>query len=372
MLELKNVTHQFHKDEPVLQQVSLHVAEGEFVAVIGRSGAGKTTLLKLFNGMVMPQQGTVRVDGDCLSQCSRKRLRQIQQKIAVIYQDFCLVSESTALENVLHGALYRNPFWRVMTGCFTEQDSKKAQEALAKVGLAGKADALVSTLSGGEKQRVAIARTLAMGPEIILFDEPTSALDPAMVGEVQAVIRELSRSGKTMMIVTHEMEFARSICNRVFYMDEGGIYEEGPPEQVFQNPVRERTRRFIRRLQILELVVDSRNYDFAAVESRIREHCSKQHLSPSLQNRLQLVFEELVHQQLVRGSGLSTIKLLVEIPQEQNSCTVTICYGGEKHNVLEDADPLSRKVLEGLASELRHEWNEEKKLRNAVIISLRV
>ena len=167
MLELKNITHQFHKDEPVLQQVSLQVAEGEFVAVIGRSGAGKTTLLKLFNGMVTPQQGTVWVDGECLSNCSGKKLRQIQQKIAVIYQDFCLVPQSTALENVLHGALFRNPLWRVMTGCFSEQDRENAKAALAKVGLAEKADALVSTLSGGEKQRVAIARALLQQARII-------------------------------------------------------------------------------------------------------------------------------------------------------------------------------------------------------------
>ena len=154
MLELKNVTHQFHKEEPVLQQVSLQVDEGEFVAVIGRSGAGKTTLLKLFNGMVKPQQGTVWVDGECLSNCSGKKLRQIQQKIAVIYQDFCLVPQSTALENVLHGALCRNPFWRVMTGCFSEQDREDAKAALSKVGFAG---------SGGRGTGPFIAKIPAAG-----------------------------------------------------------------------------------------------------------------------------------------------------------------------------------------------------------------
>ncbi|MER2139684.1 MAG: ATP-binding cassette domain-containing protein, partial [Succiniclasticum sp.] len=188
MLELKNITHQFQKDKPVLRQVSLRVAEGEFVAVIGRSGAGKSTLLKLFNGMVTPQQGTVWVEGECLSQCSGQALRRIQQKIAVIYQDFCLVSESTALENVLHGALYRNPFWRVITGCFTEQDCERAKEALAKVGLAEKAEALVSTLSGGEKQRVAIARALMQQARIILADEPVASLDPVTAEQILALL----------------------------------------------------------------------------------------------------------------------------------------------------------------------------------------
>ena len=363
MIRLEHIRKEYPGVVP-LEDVSAEIRDGDVISVIGPSGTGKSTLLRCINMLEIPTSGRIWLDETEITApgCD---LSKVRQKMGMVFQSFHLFSHLSVIENLMLAPID-------LLGQSRQEAYDKGLELLKTVGLGDKAKSYPDQLSGGQKQRVAIARTLAMGPEIILFDEPTSALDPAMVGEVQAVIRELSRSGKTMMIVTHEMEFARSICNRVFYMDEGGIYEEGPPEQVFQNPVRERTRRFIRRLQILELVVDSRNYDFAAVESRIREHCSKQHLSPSLQNRLQLVFEELVHQQLVRGSGLSTIKLLVEIPQEQNSCTVTICYGGEKHNVLEDADPLSRKVLEGLASELRHEWNEEKKLRNAVIISLRV
>ena len=363
MIRLEHIRKEYPGVVP-LEDVSAEIRDGDVISVIGPSGTGKSTLLRCINMLEIPTSGRIWLDETEITApgCD---LSKVRQKMGMVFQSFHLFSHLSVIENLMLAPID-------LLGQSRQEAYDKGLELLKTVGLVDKAKSYPDQLSGGQKQRVAIARTLAMGPEIILFDEPTSALDPAMVGEVQAVIRELSRSGKTMMIVTHEMEFARSICNRVFYMDEGGIYEEGPPEQVFQNPVREKTRRFIRRLQILELVVDSRNYDFAAVESRIREHCSKQHLSPSLQNRLQLVFEELVHQQLVRGSGLSTIKLLVEIPQEQNSCTVTICYGGEKHNVLEDADPLSRKVLEGLASELRHEWNEEKKLQNAVIISLRV
>ena len=225
MLELKNITHQFHKDEPVLQQVSLQIAEGEFVAVIGRSGAGKTTLLKLFNGMVTPQQGTVWIDGKCLSHCSGKKLRQIQQKIAVIYQDFCLVPQSTALENVLHGALFRNPLWRVMTGCFSEQDQKNAKAALAKVGLAEKADALVSTLSGGEKQRVAIARAIVTEPEIILADEPTGQLDSSSTEAVMDILSGINReSGATLIVVTHERIVAER-AERIIQIKDGMICE---------------------------------------------------------------------------------------------------------------------------------------------------
>ena len=229
MLELKNVTHQFHKDEPVLKQVSLKVAEGEFVAVIGRSGAGKTTLLKLFNAMVTPQQGTVWVNGQCLSQCSGKKLRQIQQKIAVIYQDFCLVDQSTALENVLHGALYRNPFWRVMTGCFSEQDNKNAKEALAKVGLAEKADALVSTLSGGEKQRVAIARALMQQACIILADEPVASLDPVAAEQILSLLKSLQQEKKlTVVMNIHNTLQAAQYAERIIGLRQGVVVKDAP------------------------------------------------------------------------------------------------------------------------------------------------
>ena len=229
MLELKSVTHQFHKDEPVLKQVSLQVTEGEFVAVIGRSGAGKTTLLKLFNGMVRPQQGTVWVDGLCLSQCSGKKLQQIQQKIAMIYQEFCLVSQSTALENVLHGALYRNPFWRVMTGCFSEQDNVKAKEALAKVGLAEKADALVSTLSGGEKQRVAIARALMQQACIILADEPVASLDPVAAEQVLSLLKSLQQEKKlTVVMNSHNTFQAAQYAERIIGLRQGVVVKDAP------------------------------------------------------------------------------------------------------------------------------------------------
>ena len=192
MLELKNISHQFHKDEPVLQQVSLQIAEGEFVAVIGRSGAGKTTLLKLFNGMVTPQQGTVWVDGECLSHCSGKKLRQIQQKIAVIYQDFCLVPQSTALENVLHGALFRNPLWRVMTGCFS-----------------------------------AIARALLQQARIILADEPVASLDPVAAEQVLSLLKTLQQENKlTVVMNSHNTVQAAQYAERIIGLKRGVVVKD--------------------------------------------------------------------------------------------------------------------------------------------------
>ena len=229
MLELQNVSHQFNKEKPVLQQVSLQIKEGSFVAVVGRSGAGKTTLLKLFNGMVVPQQGSVFVDGENLSECNGKKLRRLQQKIAVIYQDFCLASESTVLQNVLNGALYRIPLWRVLTGWFSEQDMEKAREALAQVGLTDKAEVLVSTLSGGEKQRVAIARALMQQARVILADEPVASLDPATADQVLSLLKKLQQEQNlTVVMNSHNTRQALQYAERLVGLRQGLLVKDAP------------------------------------------------------------------------------------------------------------------------------------------------
>ena len=363
MIRLEHLKKEYPGVVPLVD-VSAEIRDGDVISVIGPSGTGKSTLLRCINMLEIPTSGRIWLDDTEITapDCD---LPKVRQRMGMVFQSFNLFSHLSVIENLMLAPID-------LLGRSRQEAYDRGLELLKMIGLGDKAKNYPEELSGGQKQRVAIARTLAMEPEIILFDEPTSALDPTMVGEVQAVIRELSRSGKTMMIVTHEMEFARSICSRVFYMDEGGIYEEGPPEQVFLNPKREKTRRFIRRLQTLELIIDSKNYDFAATEGRIGDYCQKHYLPPLLQNRLQLVFEELVHQLLIRALAIPKIKVLVENPQEQDSCTLTACYGGEQHNVLEEADPLSRKMLEGLASELHYEWNEEKEYPNAVKMSLRI
>jgi len=232
MLELKNVTHEFSAGKRVLQQVSMKIGNGEFVAVVGRSGAGKTTLLKLFNGMVVPKRGTVWVEGECLSQCGGSKLRQLQQKIAVIYQDFCLVSELTVLENVLQGGLYRNSIWRVMTGCFPTRETVRAKEALEKVGLADKADMLVSVLSGGEKQRVAIARALQQRARIILADEPVASLDPATAEQILILLKSLQKeNGLTLVMNSHNTEQAIQYARRIIGLRQGTIVKDAPTAQ---------------------------------------------------------------------------------------------------------------------------------------------
>ena len=242
---------------------------------------------------------------------------------------------------------------------------------LRMVGLAEKALNYPDELSGGQKQRVAIARALAMDPEIILFDEPTSALDPTMVDEVEAVIRELAKSGKTMMIVTHEMRFARAIANRVFFMDEGGIYEDGTPEQIFDRPQRERTRRFIQKRKVLELSITSRDFDFIGAGGDIDRYCLQNEIYDRQRNRIRLVMEELVQQILLPRMAQPQIRAVIEHSAQEGSTTVNVHYGGERFDPRGTDNTLSLKVLQSAAEEIAYTWDPEAKEQNRAVVLIR-
>jgi cystine transport system ATP-binding protein len=227
----------------VLKGIDLEVKEGEVVAIIGPSGSGKTTFLRCLNFLEEPTSGRIKV-GDIeidtrrpLSQ-QQSLVRNLRQHVGFVFQNFNLFPHRTALENVIEGPIVVKKMPR-------EQAAALGMKLLAKVGLAGKEDAYPRRLSGGQQQRVAIARALAMEPEVILFDEPTSALDPELVGEVLATIRGLAEEKRTMVIVTHEMGFARDVANRVVFFDKGVIVEQGEAKALFANPKEERTKQFL-------------------------------------------------------------------------------------------------------------------------------
>jgi polar amino acid transport system ATP-binding protein len=234
---------------------------------------------------------------------------------------------------------------------------KTGLDLLKQVGLAGRELQYPEQLSGGQKQRVAIARTLAMDPEVILFDEPTSALDPTMVGEVQAVIRDLTHTGKTMMIVTHELNFARAICNRVFYMDQGGIYEDGPPEQVFDNPQKQATRRFIRKLKVLELVIDDENFDFVGVGTDIDRYCLHNDVPPRAKYRIRLTFEELATQILSEVLKKTPLLMSIEYSESNEEAVITVEYDGERFDPADSENSLSYNMLKGSIKDLSYNYD---------------
>lgn len=230
-------------------------------------------------------------------------------------------------------------------------------ELLQTVGLASKAENYPDELSGGQKQRVAIARALAMEPEILLFDEPTSALDPTMVGEVLSVIKRLADSGLTMLIVTHEMNFAKNVSNRVFYMDEGIIYEDGTPQQIFDDPKKEKTRRFIRQLKVLSLIIDRSDFDFPAINSSLEEFGRKQMMPQRQIYRTQLVFEELVMQRLVNEKNIGEIHMDVEYSEKEDSVDMIFRYGGEKLGLPDDEKDLTAITLRGVTKSISHKYD---------------
>lgn len=221
----------------VLDNINLEVAPSEVVVVIGASGSGKSTLLRCINFLEKPQKGTIDIDGVQITH-KTKKLHLIRKDVGMVFQHFNLFPHKTVLGNVIEGLLQVKKLSR-------SESEQIGREMLEKVGMSDKADVYPAVISGGQKQRVAIARALAMNPKIMLFDEPTSALDPELVGEVLRVMKQLAEEGMTMVVVTHEMGFAREVADRVIYVDEGKIVEQGTPEEVFDNPQNERTKAFL-------------------------------------------------------------------------------------------------------------------------------
>ena len=236
MIEVNNLNKEYGKLK-VLRGISETIKENEVVCVIGPSGSGKSTFLRCINLLETPTSGEIYIDGE---QINKKDvdINKIRQKLGMVFQNFNLFPHKTTLENITISPIRVNKTLKA-------EAVKAAMELLQMVGLQDKANVYPASLSGGQKQRAAIARALAMKPEIMLFDEPTSALDPEMVGEVLQVMKDLAHRGMTMVIVTHEMGFAREVADRVLFMDEGLIVEQGSPEDIFSNPQNERTKNFL-------------------------------------------------------------------------------------------------------------------------------
>lgn len=230
----------FFGDHEVLKSVNLTVEQGEVVCIIGPSGSGKSTLLRCLNGLEERNEGNIYIQDQLLTG-EAKSLNEIRQNIGMVFQQFNLFPHLTVAENISLAPIE-------LERMTTEEARAESLRLLSLVGLSEKIDVYPKSLSGGQKQRVAIARALAMHPEIMLFDEPTSALDPEMVGEVLAVMKKLAQDGMTMVIVTHEMAFAREVADRVVFIDDGVIVEEGNPAQVFEEPSEERTRSFLNKI----------------------------------------------------------------------------------------------------------------------------
>lgn len=236
MIKVKNLHKKFN-DLMVLNGIDEHISQGEVVVIIGPSGSGKSTFLRCLNLLEDVTEGEIYVDDELIN-APKANINVIRQKMGMVFQQFNLFPHLTIMKNITLAPVLLKKMTK-------EEAVQKGRELLERVNLAEKADAYPAQLSGGQKQRVAIARALAMNPEIMLFDEPTSALDPEMVGEVLDVMKDLAKSGMTMVIVTHEMGFAREVASRVLFIDQGVVLESGTPEEVFNHPKNERTKIFL-------------------------------------------------------------------------------------------------------------------------------
>lgn len=242
MLEIQNV-HKSFGDNEILKGVSMTVEKGDVVVILGPSGSGKTTLLRCINFLEKADEGKVLFDQAelNLNTASKKEIHHVRQRIAFVFQNYNLFNNKTALENVTEGLIVGRKIAK-------QQAIEIGKKALDKVGLSLKYDAYPSELSGGQQQRVGIARAVSLNPSIILFDEPTSALDPELVGEVLTVMKKIAEEGTTMVVVTHEMSFAKEVASKVVFMDGGVVVEEGTPHEIFVSPKKERTQQFLKRV----------------------------------------------------------------------------------------------------------------------------
>ncbi len=361
MIKIRDLTMSFGSVTP-LRGVSLDIQRGDIVALIGPSGTGKSTLLRLINRLETPTSGSIIVDGEDIT-APDCRLELLRKKIGMIFQSFNLFAHLTVIENIMAAP--------VSVAHLSRQAAyDQAMKLLKSVGLQSKALSYPSELSGGQQQRIAIVRALAMNPEMLLFDEPTSALDPTMVGEVENVIRRVAEEGTTMMIVTHEMDFARSIANRVIFMENGDICEDGTPEQIFDHPQHERTRQFIHRLKVLTLIVDSHDIDTLGCFTIIEEFVAKNGIPRRTKNALLSLFDEVCMGMLLSRMEHPLIKMTIEYGVD-GCVAVNIDYNGERFDISDSADDIALAIVKAFIADLSYNYDaDDRETPNHIKISL--
>ena len=362
VIEVKGLSKSFGQNE-ILRDLNLTVEKGEVIVILGESGCGKSLFLRMLEQLETPDRGSIRILGEDITE-SGTDINQIRRRMGMVFQSFNLYSHMTVLKNLTLAPtkLLKMP---------EAEAEAKAHELLAAVGLSGTEDRTPDTLSGGQKQRVAIARCLMMEPEILLFDEPTSALDPSMVGEVLATMRMLSRRGYTMLIVTHEMEFAKSVAGRILFFADKGIYEEGTPSDIFDSPKREKTIAFIHKLKTLEHHITSRSYDLMALQGRIMDFCAKYGLDDKESYSIQLCCEELIGEYIGAQDGEPDITISLEYSEARKTIDLTCLSKGARYDLFSDndiSDHLGAAIIKSKAESYEYSYENE---TNTVCASIR-
>lgn len=328
MISVKNLCKSYDGLQ-ILKDVNIDFPDGSTTVIIGGSGCGKSTLLRCLNLLEKPDCGTIEIDGEDI--VTAKNVDKLRQKLGMVYQSFNLFSHLSVLENIILAPMKVKKISK-------EEAISKAYELLKMVGMENRATHMPDQLSGGQKQRVAIARALAMEPEVMLFDEPTSALDPTMVDEVETVIKRLVDSGMTSIIVTHEMRFARNIASNILFLAEGGVYEEGSPDQIFDNPQKNLTRRFIYRSRMYEEALNKTDIDIYELCSRIRQYSIAYGLTRKQSKGIEYFCEELIYPLIMFNNAV----LRIIADENRNEYSITAEFKGL------NKDPLSLECIDEL------------------------
>jgi len=355
VIRLVGVSKRFGRVD-ILKQVDAHVAKGECVALIGQSGSGKSMLLRSIAMLERPDAGSIFINGTDIT-AKGVNLNHVRESMGMVYQGFNLFSHLNVLDNITLA-----PRWVKRHG--RAEAEARAMELLSMVGMAEKARSFPHQLSGGQQQRTAIARCLAMEPQIMLLDEPTSALDPAMTSEVLSIIRKLTRMGLTMLIVTHEMAFAQDVADRVFFMAESTIYEQGSPKQIFENPSRDKTRAFIIRLKTFTQVIRSLDFDAVSMNAQIEVFCQKHFIEQQRIYRVQLVLEELVgviFRQCYQHAP-PDMEFTMAYDEEQDDISLNIFFNAPEFNPFasqgEDHDDMGMLLVRNYAKQCGHAFSQ--------------
>ena len=362
MIEIRNLRKEYPNAVPI-RDMSVTINDGDVVSVIGPSGTGKSTFIRCLNRLETPTSGTIIVDGICATD-KKCDLTALRRRMGMVFQSFNLFGHLTVIENVMMPQID-------LLGVSRQAAYDKAMELLKLVGLEGRAKQYPKVLSGGQKQRVAIARTLSTDPDIILFDEPTSALDPTMVGEVQSVIRRLAETGKTMIIVTHELKFAKEVSDRVLFLTDGGVYEDGTPEQIFEHPQRELTRRFIRQLKVYENEPEDAGFDFPAVMNGIEQFCIANRVPQELTGRLLAATEELTMQILTPEIEDGKIYVCVEYDDRKTAAYAKFRYGRKAFDPRSSDNDIALAILNKQCAEIEYGTPENERYANEVVLHIR-
>ena len=340
MISVKNLCKSYDGLQ-ILKDVNIDFPDGSTTVIIGGSGCGKSTLLRCLNLLEKPDCGTIEIDGEDI--VTAKNVDKLRQKLGMVYQSFNLFSHLSVLENIILAPMKVKKISK-------EEAISKAYELLKMVGMENRATHMPDQLSGGQKQRVAIARALAMEPEVMLFDEPTSALDPTMVDEVETVIKRLVDSGMTSIIVTHEMRFARNIASNILFLAEGGVYEEGSPDQIFDNPQKDLTRRFIYRSRMYEEALNKTDIDIYELCSRIRQYAIAYGLTRKQSKGIEYFCEELIYPLIMFNNAV----LRIIADENRNEYSITAEFKGLNKDPLsiECIDELGLSIVKAYSSSL--------------------